>query len=378
MTEKTLVTPNIWIFSLEPLESRYTSQWHSHLPKLLQSKLGGFYNVRQVDGVQKNSAVTEGAFLNFADTNYWKSSQLCNFLDLHNQGLTTPFDHFVFADAWNPTVIQLKYMSSLLNFQWKLHGLWHAGSYDPHDFLGRLIGSAKWVRSAEHSMFESFDHNYFATESHIQMFAEAFGPMAAPSVWAQFHTEEKHIVRSGWSMEYMADTLAPYANLPKRDLIVFPHRIAPEKQLGIFKSLAAQMPEYEWVVCQEQSLTKHEYHTLMGQAKIVFSANLQETLGITTCAEGPLLGAVPVAPDRLSYTEIFADHPQFLYPSKWTESELAFNTLWRDAMTYKIRDIMANYDQYTASLDSYCQTVYPKYFHADAIINQIGASIWQS
>lgn len=366
--------PNIWIFSLEPLESRYTSQWHEHLPKLLHQYLGTSYNVRQVDGVQKDSTVTPGAFLNFSDTNYWKSSQLCAFLELHNSGKTTPFDHFVFADAWNPTVIQLKYMSSLLNFQWKLHGLWHAGSYDPQDFLGRLIGDATWVRSAERSMFESFDHNYFATESHIQMFAETFGAIKPP-LWAEIQTERQRIVRSGWPMEYMQDLLAPYTKLEKRDLIVFPHRIAPEKQLGIFKSLARLMPQYEWVVCQEQSLSKHEYHTLMGQAKIVFSANLQETLGITTCAEGPLLGAVPLAPDRLSYTEIFADHPEFLYPSKWTETQLAFDLLWQDAMVAKIRDIMSNFDSYKPRIESYCQTAYPKYFHADAIINQIGKNI---
>ena len=42
--------------------------------------------------------------------------------------------------------------------------MWHAGSYDPHDFLGRLIGEKAWVRHAEKSMFWCYDHNYFATE----------------------------------------------------------------------------------------------------------------------------------------------------------------------------------------------------------------------
>lgn len=375
---KNKITPNIWIFSLEPLETRYTAQWHSHLPALLQERLGYYYNVRQVDGEQKNSEVTQGAFLNFSDTNYWKSSQLCAFLELHNKGETTPYDQFVFTDAWNPVVIQLKYMSSLLDFNWQLHGLWHAGSYDPYDFLGRLIGSAKWVRSAEHSMFESFDHNYFATESHIQMFAEVMGPMEAPTLWGDFHRGCQHIVRSGWPMEYMAETLEPYSNLEKKDLIVFPHRIAPEKQLGIFKALAAQMPEYEWVVCQEQKLSKHEYHTLLGQAKIVFSANLQETLGITTCAEGPLVGAVPIAPDRLSYTEIFEGFPEFLYPSKWTETELGFNTHWCEAMKHKIHHIMQNYEQLRPRVQEFVQESYPKYFHADQLINQLGNSIWNN
>ena len=43
---------------------------------------------------------------------------------------------------------------------------------------------------------------------------------------------------------------------------------------------------------QEQTLTKDEYHNLLGKAKIVFSANTQETLGIS-CYEGALVGATP-------------------------------------------------------------------------------------
>ena len=120
--------PTIWIFSLEPLDTRYTKEWHSHVPTLLKNIVGHKYNVVQIDGIQKNSQLTPGAFLNFSDTNYWKSSQLCNFLDHHNQGKTSSEDHFLFTDAWNPTVIQLKYMRDLLGFNWTLHGLWHAGN----------------------------------------------------------------------------------------------------------------------------------------------------------------------------------------------------------------------------------------------------------
>ena len=76
--------PTIWIFSLEPLETRYTCEWHTHVPALLEEHLGHSHTIRQVDGIQKNTQLTPGAFLNFSDTNYWKSSQLCNFLDHYN------------------------------------------------------------------------------------------------------------------------------------------------------------------------------------------------------------------------------------------------------------------------------------------------------
>ena len=79
-------------------------------------------------------------------------------------------------------------------------------------------------------------------------------------------------------------------------MILFPHRIAPEKQLEIFSDLQNQLPQYEFVVCQERPLSKIEYHNLLGEAKLVFSANLQETLGISWY-EGALVGALPMVPD---------------------------------------------------------------------------------
>ena len=40
-------------------------------------------------------------------------------------------------------------MAELLGVDITIGGLWHAGSYDPQDFLGRLIGDKPWVRHAE-------------------------------------------------------------------------------------------------------------------------------------------------------------------------------------------------------------------------------------
>ena len=336
----------IWIFSLEPLESRYTAQWHEHIPKLLTSKLGNKFNVVQVDGIQNNTQLTPGAFLNFSDTNYWKSSQLCNFLEHHNKGETSTNDHILFTDAWNPTVIQLKYMKDLLGFNWTLHGLWHAGSYDKEDFLGRLVGNKPWVRHAERSFYHAFDHNYFATDFHIKMFFDnLLHDYPTENLWYEKDWAERYdsgkIVRTGWPMEYMQDTLSPYKGMTKRDLILFPHRIAPEKQVDIFRDLARQLPQYEFIVCQDQNLTKDQYHTLLGQSKIVFSANLQETLGIS-CYEGAVVDAIPMVPDRLSYSEMYLD--AFKYESKWTASWESYIYVYRKDVCNAIIDHMNFYN----------------------------------
>ena len=155
--------------------------------------------------------------------------------------------------------------------------------------------------------------------------------------------------------------------MTKRDLILFPHRIAPEKQVDIFRDLAEQLPEYEFVICQERELTKNEYHNLLGEAKMVFSANLQETLGISWY-EGALVDAIPMVPDRLSYSEMAV--PEFLYPSLWTEDYSSYRQ-HRGEVVAKIRDYMENYDDYLVSLDKQRTILNKEYFSGAALYDAI-------
>lgn len=325
-----------YIVDIEPVETRYTAQWKEHVPKFLEKE---GYNVQVISGPEDvPRATTPGAFLNFGGTNIYKSVQVEEIGRLFCAGRIQPGDHFLFTDAWHPGIINLKYMSELLGIPVKIHALWHAGSYDPQDFLGRLIGDAPWVRYAEKSFFSAIDYNYFATNFHIGMFCNNLLSETFEDTITEFKISGK-ITQTGWPMEYMEDILSPYKGMQKRDLILFPHRIAPEKQLKIFKDLAHYLPQYEFVVCQEQSLTKHEYHTMLGEAKMVFSANLQETLGIS-CYEGAVVDAIPLVPDRLSYTEMYFDN--FKYPSKWTEDYNSF-TVYRPDICKVIIEHMENY-----------------------------------
>ena len=301
----------LYLIDLESVESRYTKQWKTHLPTLLQSN---GIDVTVIDGpTDIPEATTPGAFLNFGGTNIYKSAQLEKIAKLICDGEVKDGDYFLYTDAWNPTVIQLKYMAELLGIKIRIGGLWHAGSYDPQDFLGRLIGNASWVRKAEMSMYDCYDDNFFATKFHIDLFTNTF--------WDDDRDIDRQLLHSirqvGWPMEYIEEDLSEYKNMAKEDIIVFPHRIAPEKQPEVFDYIAEQMPEYQFIKCQDLNLTKPEYHTLLGKAKLVFSANLQETLGISVY-EGLQVGAIPMVPDRLSYTEMWSDH--FKYPSEWTSS----------------------------------------------------------
>jgi glycosyltransferase involved in cell wall biosynthesis len=230
-----------------------------------------------------------------------------------------------------------------------IHGFWHAGNYDKNDFLGRLINN-RWVKTFEKSLAQAIDYNWFASDYHLNMFRKNFG------------FKEIELFRTGWPMEYLNDMFEPK---PKENIILFPHRIAPEKQVRIFKDLAKELTEYEFIVCQEQNLSKSEYHDLLERSKIVFSANLQETLGIS-CYEGALAGALPMVPDRLSYSEMYSE--EFKYPSEWTKS-------WRSYQKYKkllISEIviwMSRYDEIVASekLNKLTTFLHENYFSCNGL-----------
>lgn len=354
----------VFLVDLEAVETRYTGQWKQHVPSLLEKHGHEVYIISGPNDIP--AATTPGAFLNFGGTNVYKAAQVERMGRLFTEGRVKSGDHFIFTDAWHPGIINLKYMSELLGIPVVIHALWHAGSYDPQDFLGRLIGDALWVRHSEKAFFEAIDHNYFASQFHINMFVENLlgVPQGKITNVAGSLMRQGKIVRSGWPMEYMADTLAPYKSQTKRDLILFPHRIAPEKQLQIFKDLASQLPQYEWVVCQESQLTKEEYHTLLGQAKIVFSANLQETLGISMY-EGALVDAVPLVPSRLSYMEMY-DY-RFQYPGEWTESWPNYQQ-HTDKMVDKIVDIMESYDSLRPAIQAQARSLTEDFFSAKSLL----------
>jgi hypothetical protein len=168
-------------------------------------------------------------------------------------------------------------------------------------------------------------------------------------------------------MEYMSNILSRYKGKPKRDLIVFPHRIAPEKQVDIFKDLQKSLPEFEFVVCQDKELTKEQYHNILAEAKIVFSCSLQETLGIGAY-EGVILDALPIVPNRLSYSEMY--HECFKYPSAWTDSWASY-LHHKEYMVNHLRVMMKHYANYVPMARVVAENLNHNFFSANNLLAKI-------
>jgi len=283
----------IYLVDLESVPTRYTCEWKTHIPSLLRDH--GF-DVIVIEGdLNIPEAATPGAFLNFGGTNMYKSTQVHRLAEMFTSGEIKSGDHILFTDAWNPGIINVKYMSELLNIPVVTHGLWHAGSYDPNDFLGRLIGDKPWIRHAEQAMIASFDFNWLATNAHFALMSKTY------KIW-----ENVSFYRTGWPMEYTKYMIAPVQWKDKENIIVFPHRIAPEKRVDLFRELASrpELSHYQFCIPMEMNLTKPEYHKLLQRAKFAISFADQETLGISMY-EAACAGAVPLVPNRLSYTEMY-------------------------------------------------------------------------
>lgn len=305
---------NIIIFALEPIDSRYTAQWYKCIPEQLTTKLKGTaHEVIQLSGVQTTSSVTSGAFLNFQDTNRWKSSQLMAFCDLLDAGKITSDDVILFTDAWNPVLLQVKYMRDLGGYNWHISSYWHAGAYDPTDILGYSM-QKPWCWEAERAMFHASDSNWYATHFHKQMFLNNL----------QILEQYAHKALVSGQPHDLAVQALNQINLKavSKSGVIWPHRYNADKQPEIAEDLTVSM-NTDWCITQKLNLSKPEYYQKLSEASVMFSCSLHENLGISIM-EGVMLDVIPVLPDRCSYSEMYM--PDFLYPSTWTQDWASYQT----------------------------------------------------
>lgn len=343
-----VVMPKLWLFDIEPHEQRYTSEWKDYLPKQLTMAMANHvwdWTLEVISVPVTSGQTSVGAFLDFAETNIYKAAQITEFVAMIQSGKVNDGDRLLFTDAWHPGVIQCRYMADLMDFNVSIDVMWHAGSYDPWDFLGRKVTNKEWSYAFELALFEAADQNYFATRFHRDLFLNAIQPR---------HPNKAHVV--GWPMEYLPKLIKNQTPQAEKDTILFPHRLSPEKQPEIMEVLEPLLQGFRVVYAQKQALTKKQYHAELARSAVVFSANLQETCGICPY-EGLLAGAVPIVPKRLSYSEMYHS---LCYPSDWTISVSAAKQHAADLVGH-IRKSLSN--QNCHALAGFSQLVGNEYFN---------------
>ena len=359
----------IYIIPIEPIDQRYTKQWYDNIPLLLNEKIAEHsleYCVETIDGVTVEDKTTSGAFLDFGKTNQYKASQTARVSELFSQGLILPGDKFLITDAWNFIVTPIKYMSELLDIPVEIHGIWHAGAYDPTDILG-LKMTKPWPHLQEQAWFMACDYNYFGTDFHKRMFLENL----------QVPEEHHHkAIRSGQPHTPIVEQLEPYYNAERINagterqpitIMLWPHRYNEDKQPQIVEDMKNGLGN-TLLMTQKMNLSKEKYYEVLGETTIVFSCSLHENLGISMM-EGCLAGAIPIVPDRASYGEMYLNC--FKYPSFWTKSFDQYKSQRRNLCDF-VRNLESRYDEIKENeLKQQVEILKRDYLSADIMINNI-------
>lgn len=348
----------IYIIPIEPIDQRYTKQWYDNIPVVLEQRIQELnldYNVVTIDGEDfAPEQRTEGAFLDFGATNVYKATQTTAVSKLFSNGKVKAGDKFLITDAWNFIITPIKYMSDLLDIPVEIHSIWHAGAYDPSDILGYKMNKP-WPWHTETGWFHSSDYNYYATNSHKDMF------LANLNIPEEYHSKA---IRSGQPHELIVDDLLRYLPTAKTNTVMWPHRYNDDKQPAIAEDLSN---DFDMVITQKMNLDKSEYYAKMGTCKAIFSCALHENLGISVM-EAVLTGAIPIVPDRCSYSEMYL--PEFKYPSEWTKDYVAYVEN-RPQLTAFIQEKLDNFDQYTQQLEEQRDILIKNYLNSSVMISNI-------
>lgn len=347
----------IYIVPIEPIDARYTKQWYENIPKILEKSISENKldkRVVTIDGASIPAGTTTGAFLDFGATNVYKASQTETISRMFSNGDIKPGDKFLVTDAWNFVITAIRYMSDLLDIPVEIHGIWHAGAYDPTDILGYKM-QKPWPHYQERAWFYACDYNYYATNFHKEMFLRNL------EIPKEFHHKA---IRSGQPHNLIIDNLEKYKHTLKNDVVMWPHRYNSDKQPEIAEKLSE---EFNFCITQKMNLNKSEFYETMGSSKIIFSCALHENLGISVM-EGCLSGAIPIVPDRASYSEMYL--PEFKYPTEWTINLESFEKNYNNLVEF-IKNRIDNYEDFKELLSKQNQILKDNYLTSDIMVNKL-------
>jgi len=286
----------LYDFPIEPLDMRYSAQWRKWFAEEY-NRLGVVWD--RVDPLYKPAErIARGQFLDAIHTNIYKGKQIELFLEQVAGGHVKPHDVVFLHDVWFPGLEALFYVRDALKLPFYICGYLHAGTYDPWDFLTRQ-GMDSWGKDLEQAWFRGVDRIFLHSNFHERLL------------------RSKRMVPGDKIRKVGFPFLLPnteWSAGKKKNIVVFPHRLAPEKQPEVFdqlaEKLAKELPGWQFIKSQAIPRTKEQYYDLLSHAKIAFSAAQQETWGISM-QEATHHGCIPVVPSRLAYPDVY--DPAFQY-----------------------------------------------------------------
>ena len=278
----------LWYLPLEHLDQRYTTLMDEQVVRTLRRR-GIEY--RRIYGEPLSATIDTGAFLDAASTSHFKATQLATMAQAFRDGEVKDGDKFLVSDLWFPGIESIPYMAYFHKVKVDVWGIAHAGSWTETDFVRDM---REWARPIEVGWFEFAKGVFVGSWWHRHELCAIRNRCAASKV---------HVTGLAFSTKDIWKLIGPLP--PKRDLVVMAGRLDDEKQPWHFDEIAERIGgDVEFVKTYERRLDKVSYLRLLAEAKVIFSAALQENFGYAVL-EAATVGATPVVPDRLAYREMY-------------------------------------------------------------------------
>jgi hypothetical protein len=231
-----------------------------------------------------------------------------------------------------------------MKLKFKIAGILHAGTWDEQDFLYR-VGMSSWARNIEKSWIEQADIVFVATEFHKKLICKGLN-WDLNSWKADTIKVVPFPIKDDISIYTDPDVFEKVKDNCNSKIIVFPHRLAPEKQPEKFDALFKVHPDLNYRFTPIKTATfggmdsKELYYSALAKSTFSISFALQETFGIAML-ESVIHGSVPIVPDRLSYKELYP--PIFKYSTNKTEPSIQavynkINSLWYDLSLVELQE----------------------------------------
>ena len=322
----------IYYLPLEHIEQRYTKLLDMQLKREFDSQGRIVTTIPGQRLPEKEGKIKTGAFLDADDTIFYKASQLQQLCFFFSNGAIEDGTTFFVSDLWFPGIEAIKYMAHFHKVNVQIKGILWAGSWTETDYVRALESWAKWV---EIGWIQSFDKIFLGSEhlrNELYEKGRILDPLKCEVTGMPFHPEDLYQIVSPIEEGFWEQK--------KEQLVVFPCRIDEEKQPWKFDQLEEEIkqthPDVRFIKSMEETTTKKEYLELLRDARVVFSAALQENFGYSIL-EAAAYNCNLVLPRRLSYKEFFPDF--CLYNSMEEAKEMVLKGLERPTGTldYAIR-----------------------------------------
>jgi len=272
---------------IENIPTRYTADWIDQFETAFKRTNTNFITV--LGNTNKEIPIQTGSVLDAIGTSLYKNDQISKLIKMISNGEIKDDDVIFFADLWFPGIETLFYIRSLTGIQFKIAGIFHAGTWDSFDFTSRT-GMRNWGQHLELSWLLGVDLIFVATQFHKDMIVMNSGEFDDSKIFVTgipFYAEE---LRQKYPFE------------SKENLIVFPHRCDEEKHPEKFDRLKRKYPQWDFIKTLEVANNRDEYFKLLARSKVMISFADQETFGYST-VESMALGNYVIVPNRLSYRE---------------------------------------------------------------------------